>query len=101
MVTSFPPRILVCIDAKYAAPRAYISEDALQLYVDELALQDKDAGWDTHDIYDDQLVRATLVKSEAGITALYKAKLPTGQTVLFEVEQFNAQGAASVKQLES
>lgn len=100
MITSFPPRILLCIDAKYGKPRAYIHEDALQLVVDDLAVSEPDAGWENHDISEDETLRATLVKSEDGITAIYKATLSTGEKATFEVSQFDRKGGADAKQIE-
>ena len=89
MITAFPPRILICIDQKYGQPKGYLHEDALQLFVDELAAEHPDQGWDDHDIYDDETVRASLLKSLDGEKAIYEAMLPNGQKASFEVEQLS------------
>ena len=99
MITSFPPGILICIDARYDQPRAFLQEDALQLLVDRLALQDPAAGWENHDISEDETVRAQLVGSRDGLTAEYQAVTRDGRKLLFTVGQFDRYGAAEISQV--
>ena len=99
MITSFPPGILICIDARYDRPRAFLQEDALQLLVDRLAQQDPAAGWDSHDIAEDETVRAQLVGSSDGLIAEYQAVTRDGRRLLFTVGQFDRYGAAEISQM--
>ena len=99
MITAFPPNILVCVDKKYPRPRAYIQEDALQLYVDQLAEENPEAGWDTHDISEDEIVRARRSHTDYddGETAEYTGRTRAGKTLCCTVEQFDRNGGARVR----
>ncbi len=101
MITAFPPNILICIDKKYPEPRAYIHEDALQLYIDQLAKDEPGAGWDDHDGSQDDMVRARRLPSEHddGERAEYTGRTLDGKNVFCTVEQFDRNGGARVTNL--
>ncbi|MBQ7607337.1 MAG: hypothetical protein IJU76_05145 [Desulfovibrionaceae bacterium] len=99
MITAFPPNILICLDKKYPETRAYIQEDALQLYVDQLAEENPEAAWDTHDISEDKIVRARRipVEHDDGETAQYTGRTLDGKAFCCTVEQFDRNGGARVR----
>ena len=100
MITAFPPQILVCIDKKYKAPRAFIQEDAMQLMVDDLARQFPDQGWDRHDISGDETVRARRIEGASdGEHCTYQGKTQSGRTLTFRVLQFDRNGCAKIDQM--
>ena len=99
MITSFPPNILICTDARYGHPKAFLQEDALQLMVDQLAQKEPDAGWDTHDISQDETVRGRLLHAGDGQCAEYQAVSGKGRTLRIVIGQFDRYGAAEVKEI--
>ena len=97
MITAFPPDILVCTDERYSRMQAFLSEDALQLKVDQLAEENPAAGWQSHDIAQDATVRARLLRSEEGRSAIYVSRSAPKQ--YFRIGQIDRRGAADVLSL--
>ncbi|MCR4667033.1 MAG: hypothetical protein K5657_07045 [Desulfovibrio sp.] len=95
MITAFPPRILICIDSKYEKNYGFLHEDAMQLMVDRLEADDPQGGWGMHDISEDEVVRADLVRSESGEEALYRFTWK-GCTHDARIGQFDRTGKAEV-----
>lgn len=94
MLTSFPPNILITPDERYATPVAFINEDAWNLYVEGLAERDPQGGWAMHDISLDKRVRARLLQSEDGRSAIYEEMFAKEKPLRFRIGQIDREGKA-------